>query len=167
MIIALAADHAGFVMKEYIREYLIFRGYGVDDVGAFDFDPTDDYPEYMHPLAAHLLRTPDSVGVIFGGSGQGEAIVANRYPGIRAIVCPAPDPDIVILGRRHNDANVLSIGSRFLTNEEAREAVDVFISTPFSHQNRHTRRIRGIERRGKTADIPWDDGDMTIFSAAV
>ena len=162
MNIVLAADHAGFEMKERIREHLAAAGHAVDDVGAHRFSPTDDYPRYMHALADRVLRTPESFGIMFGGSGQGEAIVANRHAGIRAIVYPSANPDIIAFGRGHNDANVLSVGARFVTDDEARAAVDAFLAAPFSYDERHCRRIRDIDagmRPNGMADMPPDAAD--------
>ena len=110
MHIFLAADHAGFEMKERIKKILLKQAHTVEDIGANAFEPIDDYPQYMHALAKQVLRHGRSFGIMFGGSGQGEAIVANRYPGIRAMVYPAPNPELIVLGREHNDANVLSVG---------------------------------------------------------
>ncbi len=146
MKIVLAADHAGFSMKEDIKVLLTEQGHTVEDVGAHTMNPVDDYPAYMHDLAKRVAQFSDTVGIMFGGSGQGESIVANRHPGVRAIVYPAHDPEIVTLGRRHNDANVLSIGARLLTDAQMREAVELFLSTPFSAEDRHIRRIGQIDR---------------------
>ena len=143
--IILAADHAGFEMKEYIKWHLAKKKYPLHDVGADAFDPIDDYPQYMHQAAKEVARACDSVGILFGGSGQGEAIVANRHEGIRAIVLNMPEKDVIVLGREHNDANVLSVGARFLTDRQARDLIDLFLKTPFPGDDRHLRRIQKIE----------------------
>ena len=147
MIIILAADHAGFEMKEYVKQFLEKGGHTVEDVGAHTLDPDDDYPAYMRAAASALLKTPDAVGVVFGGSGQGEAMVMNRHKGVRAIVYAASNPDIVKTGREHNDANVLSVGTRFLSTTQVGVAVEVFLATAFSEEERHQRRIEQIDSK--------------------
>ncbi|MDE0243570.1 MAG: RpiB/LacA/LacB family sugar-phosphate isomerase [Candidatus Kaiserbacteria bacterium] len=146
MTIILSADHAGFEMKEHIKSFLEDEGYKrIEDVGATQFYPTDHYPRYMKDAADRLTKTPNAFGILFGGSGQGEAIVANRYKGVRAIVYPAHNTEIVLLGRQHNDANVLSIGARLVSNSEAEEAIRLFLTTPFSYEDRHERRVQQID----------------------
>lgn len=161
MKIILAADHAGFQLKEKIKEHLIGQGHEVQDMGAFSLDPEDDYPDFVRPAAeAVALRlasasasslalraTADKQGVfgiVFGGSGQGEAIVANKIKGIRAVVYYGEPLEIVELSRKHNDVNVLSLGARFLTTEQAIEVVNLWLKTPFEG-GRHERRIDKIE----------------------
>ena len=145
--IILAADHAGFEMKEHIKQFLEKNGHAIEDVGAHALDPDDDYPAYMQAAAELLLKTPDSIGVVFGGSGQGEAIVMNRYKGIRAIVYAASNPDLAKTGREHNNANVLSVGARFLSTAQAEVAIEVFLSTAFSEEERHQRRVEQIDAK--------------------
>lgn len=150
MKIYLAADHAGFELKEKIKKFLEKEKYEVQDFGAFEFKSDDDYPDFIN-LAAKAV-TGDSENdraIIIGGSGQGEAMVANRYRGVRAAVFYGPRAlvgatDIfapVRLCREHNNANVLSLGARFLSDEEALEAVKIFLATPFSGDARHIRRL--------------------------
>jgi ribose 5-phosphate isomerase B len=152
-----AADHAGFALKNALIEHVRTRGYEVEDLGAFSPDPEDDYPDFMTPLAKRVAAEPDSCGIIIGGSGQGEAMCANRVPGVRAAVFYGPmrvtaaldiegghsedGYDAVRLPRRHNDANVLSIGARFVSGDEADEAVRIFLDTSFSSSPRHARRL--------------------------
>lgn len=143
--IILATDHAGFEMKEHVKQFLEKNGHTVKDVGAQTLDPDDDYPKYMHLAAEMLLKTPDAFGIVFGGSGQGEAMVFNRKSGVRAIVYVASNPDIVKIGREHNNANVLSVGARFLSVAQVEVAVEVFLSTAFSSEERHERRIKQID----------------------
>lgn len=140
MDIVLAADHAGFEMKEYVKEYLTAQGHTVHDVGASVFNPVDDYPHFMRSLVKELRRHSNFVGIMFGGSGQGEAIAVNRHIGIRAIVYAADNLDLITLGREHNNANVLSIGARFISNLQAQKAIDLFLSVPFPGIERHRRR---------------------------
>ena len=145
MKILLATDHAGFEMKEHIKKHLEQQDFSVEDLGAHNYDPSDDYPGYMKELARRIAQSSETLGIAFGGSGQGEAIVANRHSGIRAIVYAAPNKEILKLGREHNNANILSIGARFITNKEAQEAVDQFIKHPFPGGDRHIRRIKQID----------------------
>ena len=145
--IILAADHAGFKLKKHIKQFLKEGGHTVEDVGADALDPDDDYPIYMKAAAKALLKTPDAIGIIFGGSGQGEAMVINRHQGLRAIVYAASNPDVVKVGREHNDANVLAIGARFLSATQAEVAVEVFLATAFSEEERHERRIKEIDTK--------------------
>jgi len=144
MTIFVAADHAGFKLKEAIKAALIAQGHTVTDCGATTLVEGDDYPQYMKRAAEAVAADKDSFGIIFGGSGQGEAMVANRHEGVRAAEYYGSSIDIVKLAREHNDANVLSIGARFVKEEEALAAVKVFLDTPFSGEARHERRIQEI-----------------------
>ncbi len=154
MNIYLATDHAGFDHKEKLKVFLELENkkghiYKVIDVGAKEYNEVDDYNIYVHSTMKLLKRDWDmgfmSKAIIFGGSGEGEAMVANRYSGVRATVYYGYDVDIVRLGREHNDANVLSLGSRFMSVAEMKEAVNVFFETPFSQAERHARRISKID----------------------
>ncbi len=147
MKIYIATDHAGFPLKteilSYVREEL---GYEVVDCGAETLDPNDDYPAFMQTAARAVSENPEEAkAIIFGGSGQGEAIVANRFPHVRAVVYYGGQPEIIRLSREHNDANVLSFGGRFVSIEEAKEAVALWLSTPFTQDERHVRRIAQID----------------------
>lgn len=145
-MIHLATDHAGFEMKEFIKSALIELGHEVLDHGAFDYDESDDYPDFIALAAREVSLNPDEdVAVIFGGSGQGEAIVANRFDDVRATTYYHFDPEIIKLSREHNNANVLSIGVRFLSNEEVLESVLFWLEIPFLGEERHSRRIEKIE----------------------
>ncbi|MDE2188098.1 MAG: RpiB/LacA/LacB family sugar-phosphate isomerase [Patescibacteria group bacterium] len=146
MKIVVASDHAGFERKGEILSYLIGEGFDVEDLGAHILEPDDDYPKYMVPAAMRVLNDPENTrAIIFGMSGQGEAMVANRFPGVRATVWYGGSLDIVRLSREHNDANVLSIGAHFVTKDEMIAAVKLWISTPFSGEERHARRIEEID----------------------
>ncbi len=158
MKVFIATDHTGFILKnvlvEYIRDALL---YDVEDMGASELNPDDDYPDLIRPCAEKVAATAGSLGIIIGGSGEGEAMVANRIQGARAAVfygqcraigavdaegAPSLDGyDIVRLAREHNDANLLSIGARFVSEEDAKEAVRIFLETGFSGAERHVRRI--------------------------
>jgi ribose 5-phosphate isomerase B len=140
--IFLGTDHAGFSLKEHIKHFLEGQGYAVSDEGAHTYNKDDDYPEFIAKAARSVAATPGSLGIVFGKSGAGEAIVANKIPGIRAVLCFAKEN--VILAREHNNANVLSLGSGFTTNDLAEELVTTFLSTPFSDEERHQRRIDKI-----------------------
>lgn len=157
MKVYFAADHAGFALKNALIEHVRTLGYDVEDLGASSLDPDDDYPDYVTPLAKRVAAEPDACGIIVAGSGQGEAMCANRIPGVRAAVFYGPMSvtaaldmegghsedgyDAVRLPRRHNDANVLSIGARFVSGNHADEAVRIFLETPFSGSPRHARRL--------------------------
>ncbi len=157
MKIYLATDHAGFSLKGKIKKFLIGAGYEVEDCGAFKLDSGDDYPDFIHKAAKAVSKNPKSSrAIIFGGSGQGEAMVANRYRRVRAAVYYGPASaeaaagkgslDIVKLSREHNDTNVISLGARFLTERQALRAVSLWLKTPFSKTKRHARRIKKIDR---------------------
>ena len=137
----LASDHAGYELKEALGPFLAERGYQVEDLGPSSFDPADDYPDTIGPLARAIADDKTAAGIAIGGSGQGEAMVCNRTSGVRAAVYYGGNKDIVKLSREHNDANVLSIGARFISQEEAKEAVLLWLETPFSGEERHVRRI--------------------------
>ena len=147
----LASDHAGFELKEVLKKYLLEIGFDVKDMGNFVYDENDDYPEWIflaaHAVAEDLKNGVDSKAIVLGGSGQGEAIVANRVPGIRAAVLYNYNEDIIKLSREHNDANILSLGARFISEEDAKKAVKAWIETEFSREERHERRISKIESR--------------------
>ncbi len=148
--IHIGSDHAGFEMKEEIVRFLEQKHYEVVDHGAYELDPEDDYPDFILPVAIAVAEDPQSKGIILGGSGQGEAMVANRVQGIRSTVFygePAnSDQSIIELSRQHNDANVLSLGARFITEDEALEAIDLWLETSFSGEERHARRIQKIDQ---------------------
>ncbi|MBU2218962.1 RpiB/LacA/LacB family sugar-phosphate isomerase [Patescibacteria group bacterium] len=142
MKIFLGTDHAGFKLKEKLKAYLIELGYEIQDMGNFIYDEQDDYPDFIPLVAGKVAEDPEhSRGIVLGGSGQGEAMVANRIKGVRAAVVYNYNEDIVKLSREHNDANILSLGARFLSEEEAKKIVKLWLETPFSNEERHKRRI--------------------------
>ena len=154
MKVLFAADHAGFELKEKLVMFVGELGYDVEDLGAHGLDPLDDYPDYVSLVAKRVSNDPDNTrGIILGGSGQGEAIVANRFPNVRAIVFygqheslnKRAEASIVQLGRLHNNANILSLGARFLDDVEVKVAVKDWLETEFSREGRHVRRIKKIE----------------------
>ncbi len=146
-IIHIGADHAGFEMKEEIRAHLESLGYEVVDYGAYEFEEDDDYPDFCSPVGEAVSADIDrlSRGIVIGGSGQGEAIAANRFAGVRAIVYYGSNDEIIPLSREHNDANVLSLGARFIGNDEAKEVVELWLETAFSGEERHIRRINKLD----------------------
>ena len=162
MKVFVGSDHAGFELKGKIKDFLSKKGVDVEDCGAFQYDKYDDYPDFISKAAINVSKNPGSFGIIFGGSGQGEAIVANKIKGIRCAlfygqILPvasidvtgniSEDPfEIVKLAREHNNANVLSIGARFASEEDARKAAALFLSTDFPGDERHVRRIKKIEK---------------------
>lgn len=145
MKIYLATDHAGFALKEAVKRHLTAAGHEVVDLGAAELEPEDDYPDYILPAAAAVARDPAGRGIIFGGSGQGEAMAANRVPGVRAAVFYDGPDEIVRLSRRHNAANILSLGARFLTTNRACQVIDLWLHEAFEG-GRHQRRIAKLDR---------------------
>ena len=142
-MIYVGADHAGFQLKEEIKEYLGELGMEVEDLGAYEVNPDDDYPDYVFPVAEKVALTPDARGIIFGGSGQGEDMVADKVKGIRSAVYYGGPLEIVKLSRKHNSANILSLGARFINLNQAKEAVKLWLDTEFEG-GRHERRIQKI-----------------------
>jgi ribose 5-phosphate isomerase B len=140
--IVIASDHAGFRYKNLIRDALRQQGYDVTDLGTNSPNPVD-YPVVIRPAAEAVARGEFDRGIILGGSGNGEAIVANRVPGVRAAVCW--NTESARLGRAHNNANVLSLGERLVTEEEALAIVDVYLNTSFDG-GRHLKRIQQIDQ---------------------
>lgn len=145
MKVHIGTDHAGFEMKEQLKPFIKSLGYEVIDHGAFFESPGDDYPEFIKPVAEAVAADQTSKGVILGGSGEGEQMTANRYPGVRAAEFYGGDLEIVRVARQHNDANILSLGARFLGDDKAMNAVEIFLETPFSGEARHERRIQEID----------------------
>ncbi|MDO8602043.1 MAG: RpiB/LacA/LacB family sugar-phosphate isomerase [bacterium] len=141
MRIHLAADHAGFLLKERIKEVLMKAGHAVLDHGAFSLDKKDDYPDFINQAAEAISKNPADKAIILGGSGEGEAMAANRFKNVRAAVYYGGDDKIITLSREHNNANVLALGARFLTEREALHAVKTWLATAFSDDARHKRRI--------------------------
>ncbi|MFA5877410.1 MAG: RpiB/LacA/LacB family sugar-phosphate isomerase [Candidatus Paceibacterota bacterium] len=157
MKIVFAADHGGFALKEALKASVALLGYEVEDVGAFSLDPDDDYVPFVQAAAKKVAADPKNVrGIIIGGSGQGEAFAANRYKGVRAVVyygepsrkqvdAEGNELDLVTSTRNHNDSNILSLGGRFISGEEAQEAVKKWLEAPFSEARRHIRRHKEVD----------------------
>ena len=144
MKIHIATDHAGLDLKNIIRDYLISKGHEVTDHGAHEYDALDDYPDYIFPCAKAVASDLESRGIILGGSGQGEAMAANRVKGVRAAVFYNGPVDIVKLSREHNNANVLSLGARFMTEDQIYGVIEMWLDEPFEG-GRHQRRIDKLD----------------------
>lgn len=165
MKVYLATDHAGFQLKEKVKAFLLEKKYEVEDCGAHSFEKSDDWADLIPKAAEKVSSFPENKAIVFGGSGQGEMILANKFPNVRAVLFYSPkvptqaidakgtrstDPyEILRLTRIHNDANVLSLGARFLTDEEALTAVEVWLSTQYPAEERHARRIKKLEELEK------------------
>ncbi len=146
MKIYLGSDHAGFELKNLTKKHLINSGFEVIDVGANNLDLEDDYPDYIFPVAKAVSQDPANVrGITFGGSGQGEAMLANRLPNVRAAVFYGGATDIIRFSREHNDANILSIGARFTNEVEVKNAIDLWFKTVLSQDKKYQRRIDKAE----------------------
>ncbi len=152
MRVYVGADHAGYELKVHLVGSLWSQGYEVVDVGSPAYDPEDDYPVYCLHAGSRVVADPGSLGVVIGGSGNGEQIAANKVPGVRAAL--AWNVETARLAREHNDANVVGIGGRMHPLEEATAIVTTFLSTPFSGDERHARRIEQIAEYERTGVLP-------------
>ncbi len=154
MKIFIGTDHAGYVLKEKLVTTLTAQGHEVVDKGAFSYDEHDDYPDFVIPVAQEVSKDPDNTrGIIMGATGQGEAIAANKFPHVRAVVYYGEakivvddEANIVVRSREHNNSNILSLGARFLTEEEMMPAVELWLSTPYTGSERHVRRLAKIDK---------------------
>lgn len=150
MIIYLGSDHAGFALKEHIKGFLKNQNFTVRDEGAFKMDPADDYPDFIKVVAKQVGSDPDnSRGIIFGASGEGEAIAANRFPGVRACVYYGGTEEVITLSRVHNNANILSIGARFVDWATAERIIKLWLNIEFPGEERHLRRIKKIDSENR------------------
>jgi len=153
MKIFIGTDHAGYVLKEKLVSSLKLQGHEVIDKGAYEYNEVDDYPDFVVPVAREVSKDPNKVkGIILGGTGQGEAIAANKFPHVRAVVYygkakPIVDneSDIIVRSREHNNSNILSLGARYFTEEDMMDAVNLWLDTPFSEDERHIRRLAKID----------------------
>lgn len=155
MRVYLGSDHAGFELKAYLVEHLSAAGHEVVDVGAASYDADDDYPPFCIETARRVVADPGSLGIVLGGSGNGEQIAANKVTGCRAAL--AWSPQVAMLAREHNDAQVIGLGARMHTPQEAAAIADAFVGTPYSGALRHARRIAALaeyERTGVPPAIP-------------
>ena len=152
MRVFLGADHAGYELKVHLATYLAKQGYEIVDIGAPAFEPEDDYGPYSMHVGARVVADPGSLGVVIGGSGNGEQIAANKVEGVRAALIWSVET--ARLAREHNDANVAGVGARLHTIDEATEIVETFLVTPFSGAERHARRIGQITEYERTRTLP-------------
>ncbi|MEW2432105.1 ribose-5-phosphate isomerase [Micromonospora sp. NPDC050795] len=155
MRVYLGSDHAGFELKVHLASHLAMQGYDVVDVGPHSYDPDDDYPTFCLHTGDQVVADETGLGVVIGGSGNGEQIAANKVAGVRAAL--AWSVETAQLARQHNDANVVAIGARQHTLDEATGIVEAFLNTPFSGNERHARRITQVaeyERTRKLPDLP-------------
>jgi ribose 5-phosphate isomerase B len=151
----LGSDHAGFELRTHLVKHLSETGHEVIDVGPAVYDAADDYPPYCVETARRVLADEGSLGVVIGGSGNGEQIAANKVPGIRAAL--AYNTETAQLGRAHNNAQVVAVGGRMHSLDEATAIVETFLATPFSGDPRHARRIEMLadyERTGTPPPLP-------------
>lgn len=152
MRVYLGSDHAGFDLKQRLVDHIGSLGHDVVDCGPPAYDAEDDYPPYVLRAASRAAADPGSRGVVLGGSGNGEAIAANKAPGVRCAL--AYSDDTARLAREHNDANVLSLGARMYDEAAALRYVELFLSTSFSDEPRHARRIAQITSYEQTEELP-------------
>lgn len=138
----LATDHRGFALKEKIKTWLTEWSLEFVDCGAMSLNPDDDYPDYVAIAAAKVAQDPiNNRAIVLGGNGQGEAMVANRHPGVRAAVFYAANDEVVKMTREHDASNVLSLGASFISDDDAKHAIKLWLDTPFSEEPRHVRRL--------------------------
>ncbi|MFL6076589.1 MAG: ribose-5-phosphate isomerase [Mycobacteriales bacterium] len=152
MRVYLGSDHAGFQLKQHLAEHLSRSGHDVVDVGPEKYDSDDDYPPYCLAVGSRVVGDPGSLGVVIGGSGNGEQIAANKIKGVRAALIW--NEQIAELARQHNDANVAAVGARQHPQEDATRFVEVFLSTPFSREPRHQRRIDQLTDYEGSGELP-------------
>ncbi|MFI7026652.1 ribose-5-phosphate isomerase [Micromonospora sp. NPDC049900] len=152
MRVYLGSDHAGFELKVHLANHLAKEGYEVVDVGPHAYDPDDDYPAFCLHAGVRVVADEGSLGVVIGGSGNGEQIAANKVAGVRAAL--AWSVETAQLGRQHNDANVVAVGARQHTLDEATAIVEAFLTTAFSGSDRHARRIAQVADYERTHQLP-------------
>jgi ribose 5-phosphate isomerase B len=148
----LGSDHAGFELKGRLITWLREAGHEPVDCGPPSYEPDDDYPVYVMRAARAVIDDPGSLGIVIGGSGNGEQIAANKVPGIRAAL--AWTTETALLARQHNNANVLSLGARMYSLSDALEFAKTFVTTPFSQEPRHARRLAQIADYEKSGELP-------------
>ncbi|MFF5181725.1 ribose-5-phosphate isomerase [Micromonospora sp. NPDC000316] len=152
MRVYLGSDHAGFELKVHLANHLAKQGYDVVDVGPHNYDPDDDYPTFCLHTGDRVVADESALGVVIGGSGNGEQIAANKIAGVRAAL--AWSVETAQLARQHNDANVVAVGARQHTLDEATGIVEAFLNTPFSGNERHARRIDQVSAYELTRQLP-------------
>jgi ribose 5-phosphate isomerase B len=152
MRIYLGSDHAGYDLKQHLVTWLTAQGHDPVDCGPTEYDAQDDYPPFVLLAASRTAADPTSLGIVIGGSGNGEAIAANKVDGVRAAL--AWSQETAKLGREHNNANVISIGARMHTEDEATKFVELFLATAFTGEERHVRRINMLTAYEETGKLP-------------
>ncbi len=152
MRVHIGSDHAGFELKNHLVQHLTAAGHDVVDHGPAVYDAVDDYPPYCLRTGQAVVDEPGSLGIVVGGSGNGEQIAANKVKGVRAVL--AWSTDTARLGREHNNANVISVGARMHSEEEATGFVETFLATDYSGEERHTRRIEMLSGYESTGELP-------------
>ncbi|MGW3602919.1 ribose-5-phosphate isomerase [Micromonospora sp. NPDC005161] len=152
MRVYLGSDHAGFELKVHLANHLAKQGYDVVDVGPHSYDPDDDYPTFCLHTGDRVVADETGLGVVIGGSGNGEQIAANKVAGVRAAL--AWNVETAQLARQHNDANLVAVGARQHTLDEATAIVEAFLNTPFSGNERHARRIAQVAAYEETRELP-------------
>lgn len=152
MRVYIGSDHAGWTLKARLIGRLTELGHDVVDCGPFELRDSDDYPPYCLLVGTKVVADPGSFGIVIGGSGNGEAIAANKVPGVRCAL--AFSEETAKLGREHNDANVLSLGARMYEEDAAVRFAEVFLATPFSAAERHARRIAQLTGYERTGNLP-------------
>ncbi len=152
MRVHIGSDHAGFELKNHLVQHLTAAGHDVVDHGPAVYDAVDDYPPYCLRTAEAVVQDDGSLGIVIGGSGNGEQIAANKVKGIRAAL--AWSTETAKLGREHNNANVISVGARMHSTEESTGFVDTFLATDYSGEQRHTRRIEMLAGYEETGELP-------------
>jgi ribose 5-phosphate isomerase B len=152
MRVHLGSDHAGLELKEHLLNWLADRGDEVVDHGPFVYDALDDYPVFCLRAAAAVADEEGSLGVVIGGSGNGEQMAANKVRGVRAALVWSEET--AVLARQHNDANVISVGGRMHTLEDMTRFIEIFLTTPFTGEARHVRRIAMVSDYEKTGNLP-------------
>jgi ribose 5-phosphate isomerase B len=143
MKILIASDHGGYYLKQELKSYLEKKGHQIKDFGNLKYDPSDDYTDFVIPLARRLAKDGRSLAIILGRSGNGEAIAANKTKGVYAALCLTEK--MATRARQHNNANVISLGAEYISPTSAKRVVDAFLKTPFSQASRHQRRVKAIK----------------------
>jgi len=151
MRLHIGSDHAGLELKNELLAHLVNNGHDVTDHGPYEYDALDDYPDFCIPAAQAVAKDATALGIVIGGSGNGEQIAANKVKGIRAVL--AWSIETAKLGKEHNNANVVSIGGRMHSIDDCKAIIDAFIATPFSNDERHIRRINKIAIFEETGEI--------------
>ncbi len=152
MRIHIGGDHAAYELQRHLVQWLTEQGHDVVDHGPLEYDAVDDYPVFVIPAARAVADEPDSLGIVLGGSGNGEQIAANKVAGVRAAL--AWQPELAALARQHNDARIVSMGARFTDTATAEAIVEAFVTTAFEAEERHARRVAMVEAYEADGTLP-------------